>query len=492
MTGTLVSIDGWTLLPVLGPALGAVLVLLLDVLAPKARALTRATAAVALLVGLGGAVVQGLTTDASSRLTLCLPAPVGRCFYDPSSTGALLQAGALFSGVVVLLLLWQHSPDGEPMQLGGPAVTHALLLTTVAGAVTVAAATDLGTWLVALELATLPVVALVALRGTPDANHGALSLLLMALVSVGLLVVGAALWVVATHDVTFSRAAAHTAWGQPPTRAALLLSVLFLLAGLGFKLSAVPFHTWTPQAYAGSSAPVAALLATVSKIAAVGGVVVVLRAVGGVVGPGMHPHRVVLVVAVLAAVTMTLGNLVALRQDDVVRLLAWSTIAQAGWVILPLTAMRESGLRASTGYVVAYAIATLVAFAVVAVVGRRLSDHVGLLRRHPLLGGALVLGLLSLAGLPPGVLGLVAKVMALRPVMGADLWPLALVAVVNAVIGIAVYLRWVAVLFGAPRESAAPLAVGLSDRVALAVSSTALVLTSVAPQLVLGLMRSVG
>ncbi len=513
MTGSPVSLDAVALLPALGPAAGAVLVLVVDALLPRAASLARVLGLAALVVGLAG-VVRPLASGTRVAQSLCLPAPEGRCFYDTGPAGLLLQVAALVSGVVVVLLLWDppgalsgdprktahteletlYEPrlSGNPIiagrQHGGAGVTTALVLTTVAGATTVAAAVDLGTWLVALELATLPAVALVALRGTERAAHGAVSLLMTALLSAALTVLGAALWLVATHDPTFSAVSAASAWGQSRSRPAVALAILLMVAGLGFKLSAVPFHQWTPAAYAGSSVPVAALLATVSKMAALAGFLAVLRAVGGLGEPGGHAHQIAFVIAVLAAVTMTLGNVVALRQDDVVRLLAWSTIAQAGWVLLPLATLGEAGLRSAATYVVAYVVASLVAFAVVPWVGTALTDYRGLLRRHPLLGGVLVLGLVSLAGLPPGIIGLVAKVVALRPVMDAGLWPLALVAVANAVVGIAVYLRWVAVLFGEPSADAAPLAAPPSGRTGLALAATLLILTSVVPQLVLGLL----
>jgi NADH-quinone oxidoreductase subunit N len=202
-------------------------------------------------------------------------------------------------------------------------------------------------------------------------------------------------------------------------------------------------------------------------------------------------------IGVLAALSMTLGNVLALVQDDPVRLLAWSTVAQAGWVVLPLATLVPAGLAASGGYLLAYVIATLVAFTVVVLVGggpagRTLTAYRGLLRTRPVLGAALGLALVSLAGLPPGVLGLVAKVVALRPVVAEGMWVLALVAVANAVIGVAVYLRWFAVLFQEPVAGTEPAGAvrpaGRGPLAALALTGTALVLTSLAPQLLLGLL----
>jgi NADH-quinone oxidoreductase subunit N len=231
-------------------------------------------------------------------------------------------------------------------------------------------------------------------------------------------------------------------------------------------------------------------------VAALAALLVVVRPLTQAAGP------VLVGVGLLAAVSMTVGNLLALVQDDPVRLLAWSTVAQAGWVILPLSAMRPTSAAASGGYLLAYVVATLVAFTVVHLVsdagrsgdapsGRTLAAYAGLMRAHPLLGGALGLALLSLAGLPPGLVGLVAKVVALRPVVGAEQWVLALVAVANAVLGIAVYVRWFAVLLRDPGDAPTAPWLGRTPRPALAalvLGGTALVLTSVLPQLLLGLL----
>lgn len=504
-----VSIDWLVLAPVLAPALGAVLVLLVDTLWPRLQRFHPVVGVVALVVGLVSAVPGAVgsaggprsTLDAASRVvaqparTLCLPAPDGACLYEAGTVASALQLGALGAGLITLLLAW---PTGEPREglRGGPAVVVSLVLAATAGATGVAGAHDLGSWLVCLELATLPAIALVALRGTRAAGRGALALLTTSLVSFAMVALGAALWLVATGAPVFAPGSAETALADPDRRAVLVLGVLLLLAGVGFKLSLVPFHVWTPQAYAGGSDPVAAFLAGTSKVAALAALLVVLRPLTEVGAP------VLVALGVLAAVSMTVGNVVALVQDDPIRLLAWSTIAQAGWVILPLSAMAEDSPAASGGYLLAYVVATLVAFSVVHVIAsstpargsthhrRTLSAYTGLVRAHPLLGGALALALVSLAGLPPGIVGLVAKVVALRPVVGAEQWVLAVIAVANAVIGVAVYLRWFAILLKDPDEGTAGSLIRRVPKPALAalvLTSGALVATSLLPQLVFGL-----
>jgi NADH-quinone oxidoreductase subunit N len=489
---TVVSFDVLVLAPVLAPAVGALLVLLLDVLAPRLRTAHHVVGLLALAAGLALAAPGALGTEDAPRRSLCLPAPDGACFYEAGPLASALQLGALASALVVLLLVWpsRGTPEQEPLR-GGPAVLVALVLGATAGAAAVAAAHDLGSWLVALELATLPAIALVALRGTVRAGAGALSLLTTSLVSFAMVALGAALWLVGTGEAVFSAGAVDQARSDDATWAVLLLGVLLLVGGLGFKLSLVPFHAWTPQAYAGGTEPVAAFLAATSKVAALAALVVVLRPLAAAGAP------VLVAIGVLAALSMTLGNVLALVQDDPVRLLAWSTVAQAGWVVLPLATLVPAGLAASGGYLLAYVIATLVAFTVVVLVGagpagRTLTAYRGLLRTRPVLGAALGLALVSLAGLPPGILGLVAKVVALRPVVAEELWALALVAVANAVIGVAVYLRWFAVMFQEPAAGAEPARgarpEGRGPLAALALTGTALVLTSLAPQLLLGLL----
>jgi NADH-quinone oxidoreductase subunit N len=211
---------------------------------------------------------------------------------------------------------------------------------------------------------------------------------------------------------------------------------------------------------------------------------------------------------------MTLGNLMALRQDDVIRLLAWSTVAQAGWVVLPLVSVSSLGQRSAAMYLLTYVAATLVAFAVVGQTirevgahGRQISAYVGLWRRSPWRAGALALALTSLAGLPPGVIGLVGKIVAFRPVISEGWVWLTIIAAANAVLGVAVYLRWlrpvVTIPDPLPEQPASAHEPAASDTIlgarpghrvaiaaALVVSGFVLVVISVQPQFLLGLFGS--
>lgn len=473
------------LLPALIPVVAMLLVLVVDAIAPRARLAAPVIGA----LGLAGGAVASLPGVLASdpRLTLCTPAPEGRCMWDGNPLASTLQIAALLATLAVLALV--------SVRRAG-VIDVVMLLASASGAVAVVAARDLGTWLVALELATLPVIALVAWRDRRAAAHGALTLLTTSVVSFGLLVLGAALWVTATGDPTFTGESLATAWAVPERRALAGLATVVLIAGLAFKLSAVPFHAWTPTTLTAGPLPISALLASASKLAAVGALVVVLLPYESVVGARPGPHVVVATLVILTVASMLVGTVMALRQTEVVRLLAWSTVAQAGWIVLPLTALSVAGRQAAAVYAVVYAVASLVAFAAVRAIhgwrvedGRELTAYQGLLRRDPVAGGTLALALLVLAGLPPGVIGLVAKVVALRPAISAGLWPVAVVAVVAAVLGIAVYVRWFAVLFGEPDGDAPARPRSRRASVGVAVLGAAvLVVTSVFPQLLVGLV----
>src|SRR5450631_1129636 len=452
MSQAVVSVNAGMLLPVLAPAVGAAVVLVVDVAFQRLRRAHYVIALVSLVVG-AVATLAGLGMVAGgARQTLCLPGG-GQCMYAADSVASALQLAALLAAVVTLLLSW---PDDKKQSRGGTAVIVSLVLAATAGATAVAGARDVGSWLVALELATLPTVALVALRGASSAISGAVDLLTTSLVSFGLLALAAGLWFTATGSAFLNPAAALMVIHDPTRRPILVLAVVVVVAGIGFKLSLVPFHAWTPEASDGAPLPIAAFLAGVSKIAALAALLVVIRAVAPLGAPPLTA------IAIVSAVSMTLGNIMALRQTGVVRLLAWSTVAQAGWVVLPLAAVSSAAVKASGAYLLAYVLATLLAFAVVAALvqirgaarARDIAEYRGLLVQHPVLASALGLALLSLAGLPPGFLGLVAKVAALGPVVTSELWWLAVIAAANAVLGVAVYLRWLLIIISTPDAAA--------------------------------------
>ncbi len=509
-----VDLDPLVLLPVLAPAVGVLLVLLLDAVAPRLP-VARPLGVAALVVAAAGALPGAIGSAQSPVRTLCTPHDqTGTCLYVADPAASSLQIGIIGAVLAVLLLgsdalrtTGAGAIQPRVRLVGGSAVQVALLLAAAAGGAGVVAARDLGSWLVLLELATLPPIGLVALHTGRRTAGAALTLLMTALVSFALLVVGIALWLTATGSATFSTVAARTAAQDPAQRAVLLLAGLTLLAGLGFKLSLVPFHAWTPTAFTGASLPVAALLATASKLAATGALLVVLTPFAVLAETAVAVHALAAVLGGLAVVSILFGAVVVLRSNDVLRFLAFSTIGQAGWVVLPLAALTGAGRSAAAGYALTFAAASLVVFAAVAATtpdedgARELTAYTSLLRTRPLVGAPLALALFVLAGLPPGIIGLVAKIQALRPLVDVALWPLAVVAVAGVVIGIAAYLRWVAVLLARPVEDGdvtgapvsadreAPVGSGRGAATVLGLGSVILVVTSVVPQLLWGLTR---
>ena len=227
----------------------------------------------------------------------------------------------------------------------------------------------------------------------------------------------------------------------------LFLGVVFLvIVGLGFKVSVVPFHFWAPDVYEGAPTPVAGFLSTVSKAA---GFSVLLRLF--VVGFQPDAQMWSLIFAILSTVTMTLGNLLALGQKNIKRMLAYSSIAHAGYVMIGVAAiyasdasLSELGVTSVVFYLVAYIVTNLLAFGIVMAFGRIAgSDEIpaynGLSRRHPWLAFAMLVGFLSLAGMPPFG-GFVAKVLVFAAAVKVNLTWLAVIGIINSIIGVYYYL----------------------------------------------------
>lgn len=457
-------VDWLAVAPALALALTAGLVLVADlVLGPRRRDVLPWLT----LAGLAAAGLLLVPLIAASRRTFCVPDVSCSYVVDDLSVAFQLLVVAV-TAVVVLLSV----PTVRDRRL--PAGEYwFLLLCSATGAAVLVSARDLLTLVVALEVTTLPTYALVGLRrDDPRGSEAALKLFLVSVVSSALSLYGIALVYAATGEVLLEAVA--VALAQPGEAAApAAAGVVLALAGFAFKVAAVPFHVWAPDTYSGAPVPVAAFLSVVSKAAGFVGLVLLLAVAFPALSATWAP-----VLAVVAALTMTVGNLVALRQRSAIRLLAWSSVAQSGYVLAPLGSGDSDlarSVQATTGYLLAYAVMNTLAFTVVSAVGRRhranlLADYRGLWRRSPLAGAALAFALVSLAGLPPGLLGLFAKLVVLEaPVRAGQGW-LAVVVAVNIVIGLWYYLAWMATLVARPEpgpahatEAAVPVPAGRGD-----------------------------
>ncbi|WP_174531270.1 NADH-quinone oxidoreductase subunit N, partial [Micromonospora maritima] len=360
------SVDNVALLPAYLAAGTAVLVLLVDLLVARPRV----TAAVAALGAAGTAVGAGLVGAAGTRRTFCVG---DDCSWVWNGRAALVAV------VVALLTLGVLAISGPLLRAGRtpPGEYCFLLACAMTGGVVLGAAGDLITLIVALETLTLPLYVLVGLRrGSLAGAEAAVTFFVVSVVATTVTLLGAALLYAVAGTLHLDRLGATLAARDDLTALPLTtVAVALVVAGLAFKVAAVPFHAWAPATYDGAPLPVAAYLSTASKL---GGVVALLAVVqralpGEVTGP---------VLAALAVLTMTVGNLVALRQRRTVRLLAWSSVAQAGYILAPLGALalaagrtadaRAGAYAAAVAYTVFFVLLELAAFA--AVVALRPAD----------------------------------------------------------------------------------------------------------------------
>ncbi|MFJ6648056.1 NADH-quinone oxidoreductase subunit N [Streptomyces sp. NPDC091290] len=485
------SVDWLAIAPPTVVAAVALAVLVADLFVPEGRKALLGWASVA---GLAAAALLLLPLLDGDRSTFCLTGTPDVCSYTADRFTLVIQflvlGGALLAALLSVTALKdarKELPEGE---------YWFLLLSSAAGAALLPAARDLATLVVALEVASLPAFALVGLRrGDRRSSEAALKFFLSSVTATAVSLMGISFVYAATGTLHLTRLADRIQDVDGQLQPLTQTGVVLTLVGFAFKTAAVPFHFWVPDTYIGAPLPVAAYLSVVGKAVGFTGLILVtvvaLPSYADVWGPAL---------AALAALTMTVGNVGALRQQatraySAVRLLAWSSVGQAGYLLVPIAAAAYSGdAERSIGSTVAYALmygaVNLGAFAVAALVGRtktlnRISDYRGLYARNPLSALVLAFFLLCLAGLPPGIIGLFAKVTVFSAAVDAGLGWLAVVMAVNVVIALFYYLQWTALLFRAPEgEEARHLPVA-PVTAAIALTGVIAVALSGAPQLVL-------
>ncbi len=357
---------------------------------------------------------------------------------------ALVLKGVFLVAAYVVFLLSHHYIESDHYYQGE---YYFLLLTSVLGSLVMASSRDLIVLFIGLELVTIPLFMLAGWRkGDVKSNEAALKYFILGVLSTAILLYGMSLLFGLTGEVTFAGIAEATAgMSDEPL---LVIAILFLMVGFGFKISAVPFHFWAPDTYEGAPTPITAYLSVNSKAAGfVAMLIVMYQALPGasdIWAPALW---------LLAALSMTIGNLSALRQTNIVRLLAYSSVAQAGFMLVPFAAAAVAGadleeaFGATLIYLVIYAVMNLGAFGVVIAGARRtrsgeIADWAGLTKVDPVLGVLVGVFFFSLAGIPP-LAGWFAKFEMFRSVMIADpaTVSLAVIAAVNAVIAFYYYAR---------------------------------------------------
>jgi NADH-quinone oxidoreductase subunit N len=476
----------------LGPFIAAVAValavLVVDLVAPGRKAAV-------LVVSLGGlAIVAALTLTTGQAVaggdgTLRVVAFGGAYVLDGLTTFLDL----IFVGIVAFTIVF--APDYLETR-GLPLAEFVMvLLFAMTGAMLISGSADLLVLFVALELMVLPGYMLAGYHKTDGySTEGAIKYFLLGSFSSAIFLFGLAFAWGATGTTSIAGvkdALAAAVAGASPVSPALVLGLGFLTTGVAFKIAAVPFHYWTPDAYQGSPTPVTGYLSVGPKV---GAFALILRLFVEALGP----LRVdwLQVVIILAILTMTLGNLVALTQTNVKRMLAYSSIAHTGYMLVGLAAFaagRIEGLEGLLYYGAAYSVMNLGAFAVVAAIQRRagvtsgLDTFAGLVRREPWLAILMTLFLLSLTGIPPTA-GFFAKAyVILAAVQASDagfpaLGILAVIAVLNAAAAAFYYLRVVVYMFmREPRSEDAALAHGRLMWGGLVVASVLTVILGLIP-----------
>jgi len=404
---------------------------------------------------------------------------------------ALVMKGLfIVAGYLTVLLSTNYIAEGDYWE----GEYYLLLVASVLGMTVMASARDLITMFVALEMLSIPAYLLAGWRKRElTGNEASLKYYLMGVFASAVMLYGMSLIYGGTNTTLLREIGQQIdgSFGRSPIAA---LGIVFVLVGFGFKVSAVPFHNWAPDTYEGSPTPVTAFLSVASKSA---GFVAILQLVfiaflgrSSVVAPMMW---------ILAALTMTIGNLIALRQTNIVRLFAYSSVAQAGFILAPLAvaghspSVSRSALQAVVGYLLIYTIVNLGAFAVILAVSRKtrsgeIASWGGLFEYAPGLAVSMAVFLFALAGIPP-LVGWFAKFQVFRAVLGQGSWSgaaLGVVVAVNSVISLYYYANIARVMFmeTPPDGDRTPVRIPVALTAAVGIAVLATVVVGFVPGLV--------
>ncbi|MBU6240578.1 MAG: NADH-quinone oxidoreductase subunit N [Acidobacteria bacterium] len=427
------SVDYHGLAPEIVVALGLCVVLLVDLfLAERSKWLLASLAGFTLL----GAFIPVLTLaldDAGVRSMFD-----GRYVIDDFSL--ILKGLFLLAGYVIVLLSTTYIEEGEYYQ----GEYWVLMLASILGMMMMTSSRDLVSVFVALEFLSIPAYMLAAWRKRDaKSNEAGVKYFLLGVFASAVMLYGMSLLYGVTNSTLLTDIGASISGDLTAVR---ILAIVFIVVGFAFKVSAVPFHTWAPDTYEGAPTPVTAFLSVASKAAGFVALVTVLY----VAVPGGSDVWQPLI-WVLAVLTMTVGNVLALRQTNVVRMLAYSSISQGGFILMPLAVAAEGGageavLRSVVTYLIVYAATNLGTFAVILAVSRKtrsgeISSFGGLFSYAPGLGVVMTIFLGSLAGIPP-LGGWIGKFSAFQAVLEAGTgwaYAIAVVGAVNSVVAFGYY-----------------------------------------------------
>jgi len=447
------------IIPEIGLVLLAFLVMIYDLVWPKSRKRN-----------LGFLTAGGLAIITALLLTLGYPegeassAFGGMIRHDMAAV--IFQTIFLVAAAITSLL----SVDVEKLR-GGE--FFSLLLISTLGMSLMASATDLIMIYVAFETTSIPAYILAAyFRRDAKSPEAGLKYFLFGAFSSAIMLYGLSLLYGYTGTTHIYSIAQVFAMGGPD--APLLVAAVLVIVGMGFKISAVPFHFWAPDVYEGAPTPFTAFVSTASKTA---GFALLLRFfLAGTVGMAYAANDWVPILTAMSVGTMTLGNLLAIWQTNIKRLLAYSSIAHAGYAMMGVVALTSKGAAATIFYLAGYVLTNLAVFAIVILFANlsssdEIKDYAGLSRRSPYLALAMMFALLSLAGIPP-LVGFFGKFFLFQAAVEAHLTWLAIIGVLNAIVGLYYYLMVIRVMFlfrAEPEVEAIPIPVPRSYGFAVAI-----------------------
>ncbi len=360
----------------------------------------------------------------------------------------------------------------------------ALALFATLGMMVMISANHLLTLYLGLELLSLSLYAMVALqRDSVKATEAAMKYFVLGALASGMLLYGMSMLYGATGTLEITRLAQLSAEGVR-AQAVLVFALVFIVAGLGFKLGAVPFHMWVPDVYQGAPTAVTLFIGSAPKFAAFA---IVMRLLAQALGADALFEEWRQMLLIMAVLSLAIGNLTAIMQTNLKRMLAYSTISHMGFLLLGVLSGTIDGYGAGMFYVVVYVLMTLGAFGVILLLTRGgfeaedLDDYRGLNQRSPWYAFLMLLLMFSMAGIPPTV-GFYAKLSVLQAVVQVGLWWVAVIAVLFSLIGASYYLRIVKLMyFDEPRDTA-PVRAGGDVRALLSVNGLAVIVLGIAPQ----------
>jgi len=386
---------------------------------------------------------------------------IGNPVYSFSGTFVVDNYSIFFSFIflvstAIVILMSVSYVEQEGINYGE---YYTLILFATMGMMLMAGGSDLITIFLGLEIMSISLYVLVGFRRNRlDSNEASLKYFLLGAFATGFLLYGIAMLYGATGTTNIKEIAAFLADNPVLSSPMIIMGICLLIIGFGFKIASVPFHKWAPDVYEGAPTSITAFMSVGAKAAAFAAFFRVFL----VSLPGLEP-KWSMILWVLAVLTMTVGNIVAIAQTNIKRMLAYSSIAHAGYVLIAIIAGNGLGTASMLFYMLAYVFMNLGAFAVVIVLGRKgeenlmISDYNGLGYKHPLLALTMMIFMFSLAGIPP-LAGFVGKFYIFSAAIKSGYIVLAVIGVLNSVIAVYYYLRVTVVMYmKKPEREFAPL-----------------------------------